>query len=62
MPEKAPAKTIDGEHSWMPEAVLRFYAKFPLVVLPAEKAVHEFDSKEPVLWVSIYSISCANAS
>jgi hypothetical protein len=38
----------------MPQTVLKFYSKFPLVVLPGEKSpVVQSDFKDPVLWVSL---------
>ena len=36
----------------MPQAVLRFYSKFPLVVLPAETSPIVEKITEPTLWVS----------
>ncbi len=37
--------------SWVPHSLLRFYAKFPLVLLPAEEAVDR--PTTPELWVRI---------
>lgn len=35
----------------MPDAVLKFYSKFPLVLLPAESISVQHELKQPVLWV-----------
>lgn len=54
--DKSIAQNPEHEGSWMPKPVLRFYAKFPLVVLPAEQAPSSIENrniKEPVLWVSL---------
>jgi hypothetical protein len=39
--------------SWMPQFVLRFYSKFPLVVLPAEDGDVLEKPDCPELWVCI---------
>jgi len=47
-----PSQHPDHEGSWMPKSVLRFYSKFPLVLLPAETSTIVEKITEPTLWVS----------
>lgn len=51
-----PTQHPDHEGSWMPTAILRFYSKFPLVVLPAETSPITENISEPTLWVSLVVI------